>query len=89
MVTVVLLMIVCDLVVAGDLVRYSCFSGWGGQTRAGSPSEIDYARRAWDANRTYRQLVVLVSFSDCDFSLERALALAQRLSYRRLLSFSG
>lgn len=65
-------MTVCGLVVADDLVRYSCFSGWGGQTRAGSPSDIDYARRAWDANRMYRQLVVLVSFSDCDFSLEDA-----------------
>ena len=76
-------MTVCDLVAAGDLVRYNCYIGSGlvtpsdspsrgrsGLTRAGSPLDIDYARQAWDANRTYRQLVVLLSFSDCDFSFE-------------------
>ena len=27
-------------------------------------------KKDWDASRTYRQLVVLVSFSDCDFKMD-------------------
>ena len=31
---------------------------------------LNYAKMDWDPNRTYRQLVVLLSFSDCDFSMD-------------------
>lgn len=59
---------------ADDVIRSGCFPGWGSETRAGRPSDVDYAKRAWDATRTYRQLVILVSFVDCDFSWEDPLA---------------
>jgi M6 family metalloprotease-like protein len=59
-----------EMAKADDVLRSGCFSGWGSETRAGWPSDIDYAKRDWDATRNYRQLVVLVSFVDCDFSLK-------------------
>ena len=38
-------------------------------TRSEMP-DLSYKLIQWDPNRTYRQLVVLVSFADCDFSQE-------------------
>ena len=66
----VMLVILSVTARADDLIRASCFSGWDSQTRARWSSDVDYAKRAWDAGSTYRQLVVLVSFDDCDFSWE-------------------
>ena len=68
--TAVMLVAVSEVAKADDVIRSDCFPGWGSETRAGWHSDIDYAKRDWDANRTYRQLVVLVSFADCDFSWE-------------------
>ena len=62
-------------VVADDTVRYNCLANWNGHlgsraaTRIGQ-SDIAYGDMGWDAERTYHQLVVLVSFVDCDFSWE-------------------
>ena len=90
MLTVVILMAACDMATAQDLERVGCFVDWtpqwsdrGGQTRGGI-SDIAYGDRGWDAGRTYRQLVVLVSFSDCDFSLEDA-----RGTYDAMFNTSG
>lgn len=76
MMTAVMLLAVCELAMADDGERVGCLVNWtpqaftrDGQTRGGL-SNIAYGDRGWDANRTYRQLVVLVSFVDCDFSLE-------------------
>ena len=38
-------------------------------TRSEMP-DMSYEPIQWDPNRTYRQLVVLVSFTDCDFSFD-------------------
>ena len=72
-----MLLAVCEMAKADDGERVGCLVNWtpqmftcGGQTRAASSSDIAYGDRGWDASRTYRQLVVLVSFADCDFSWE-------------------
>lgn len=74
--TAMLLLAVCEMTKADDHV--GCLVNWtppsfahSGETRS-SMEEIDYGDRGWDANRTYRQLVVLLSFSDCNFSFEDA-----------------
>lgn len=76
MVTALMLLAVTEQVMADDGERVGCLVNWtpqafirGGQTRGGL-SDIAYGDRDWDAGRTYRQLVVLVSFVDCDFSWE-------------------
>lgn len=78
MMTAVMLLAMSELVMADDGERVGCLVNWtpqvfsrGGQTRS-DLSDIAYGDRGWDASRTYRQLVVLVSFVDCDFSLEDA-----------------
>ena len=38
-----------------------------------------YPSKDWDANKTYRQAVVLITFADCDFSMEDPAAYYQRL----------
>ena len=68
--TAVMLVTMSEVAKADNVIRSGCFPGWGSETRAGWHSDVDYAKRDWDANRTYRQLVVLVSFADCDFSWE-------------------
>lgn len=76
MMTAVMLLAMSELVMAGDGEHVGCLVNWtpqafsrGGQTRS-DLSDIAYGDRGWDAGRTYRQLVVLVSFADCDFSFE-------------------
>ena len=73
---VIMLLAVCETAVADDYGRGGCLVNWtprsfirGAQTRSGA-TDIAYSDRGWDANRTYRQLVVLLSFTDCDFSME-------------------
>ena len=72
----VMLLTMSEMAMADDHEHRSCLVNWtpqtftrGGQTRGGM-SDIAYGDRGWDASRTYRQLVVLVSFGDCDFSFE-------------------
>jgi M6 family metalloprotease-like protein len=74
--TAVMLLAISEIAIADDHERRGCLVNWtpqafarGGQTRSGIP-DVAYGDRGWDANRTYRQLVVLVSFVDCDFSFE-------------------
>lgn len=74
--TAVMLLAMSELVMADEGERVGCLVNWtpqafsrSGQTRSGL-SDIGYGDRGWDASRTYRQLVVLVSFVDCDFSQE-------------------
>ena len=73
---VVMLVAMSGMVIADDLERAGCLVNWTPRsfTRGGlTPSDvtdITYGDRGWDASRTYRQLVVLVSFVDCDFSYE-------------------
>jgi len=43
------------------------------RTRAGQPDK-SYSFYEWNADSIYRRLVILVSFSDCDFSFEDPLA---------------
>ena len=76
MMAVIMLLTISEMVMADDHERIGCLVNWappsftrGGQTRS-SISDIAYGDRGWDASRTYRQLVVLVSFADCDFSFE-------------------
>lgn len=76
MLTAVMLLTISGMATAGDHECRGCLVNWtpqsfarGGQTRS-SMSDIAYGDRGWDAKRTYRQLVVLVSFVDCDFSFE-------------------
>lgn len=40
------------------------------QTRSSSDGYLTYPHTFWDKDRVYRQLVVLVSFADCDFKSE-------------------
>lgn len=75
-IAVVMLLAMSEVVMADDGERVGCLVNWtpqafnrGGLTRGGI-SDIAYGDRGWDASRTYRQLVVLVSFADCDFSFE-------------------
>ena len=74
--TAVMLLTMSEMVRADDHEHRGCLVNWtpqsftrDGQTRGGM-SDIAYGDRGWDACRTYRQLVVLVSFVDCDFSFE-------------------
>ena len=74
--TAVMLLAISEMAIADDHERRGCLVNWtpqafarGGQTRSGIP-DVAYGDRGWDANRTYRQLVLLVSFVDCDFSFE-------------------
>ena len=76
MIAAVMLLAMSELAMADDGERVGCLVNWtpqaftrGGQTRGGL-SDIAYGDRGWDAGSTYRQLVVLVSFADCDFSFE-------------------
>ena len=69
MLTAVMLLAICEMTMADDHERMGCLVNWtpqsfvrSGQTRS-SISDITYGDRGWDAGRTYRQLVVLVSFS--------------------------
>lgn len=78
LVTALMLLAMTEMVMADDVVRAGCYVNWSpqafarsSQTRIGL-SDVPYGDRGWDANRTYRQLVVLVSFVDCDFSFEDA-----------------
>lgn len=78
MVAAVMLLTVCERTMADGHERVGCLVDWtppsfvrSGLTRGGI-TDIAYGDRGWDANRTYRQLVVLLSFSDCDFSQEDA-----------------
>ena len=45
---------------------------------------LGYPNQNWDPNKTYRQAVVLISFADCDFSMEDPAAY-----YKRLFNESG
>lgn len=74
----VMLLAVCETSWAQGYDRVGCLVDWtppafarGAESRGGLDG-IAYGDRAWDANRTYRQLVVLLSFSDCDFSFDDA-----------------
>jgi M6 family metalloprotease-like protein len=76
MILAVMLLAMGETLMAQSIERRGCLVNWappssarGGQTRSGM-TDIPYSYWKWDANRTYRQLVVLVSFADCDFSLE-------------------
>lgn len=53
------------------------------QTR-GSQDYLTYPHTSWDKDRIYRQLVVLVSFADCDFTSE-----APSTTYHALLNESS
>ena len=48
------------------------------------PLPMNAIIKDWDANSTYRQLVVLVSFSDCDFKMEDP-----RATYDAMFNQSG
>lgn len=76
MIAAVMLLAMSELAKADDGERVGCLVNWtpqaftrGGQT-SGGLSDIAYGDRGWDAGSTYRQLVVLVSFADCNFSFE-------------------
>ena len=70
---VVMLVTAWETVVADDQGRTGCLVDWTPPTFArGGSTDIAYGDRGWDATRTYRQLVVLLSFSNCDFSLDDA-----------------
>lgn len=47
--------------------------------KAGTRATLRYPSKDWDANKTYRQAVVLITFADCDFSMEDPAAYYQRL----------
>lgn len=74
-VVAVMLVAMSEVAMADGFLRYNCLAGWNGplgsrvMTRAGQ-SDIAYGDIGWDAGRTYRQLVVLVSFADCDFTMD-------------------
>ena len=72
----VMLLAVGEMAMADEHERVGCLVDWtppsfarSGLTRGGL-TDVAYGDRGWDANRTYRQLVVLVSFADCDFTIE-------------------
>ena len=76
LISAVVLLAIGETVMAQGHERRGCLVNWtlpsfagGGQTRSGM-TDIPYGYWKWDVGRTYRQLVVLVSFADCDFSLE-------------------
>ena len=71
----VMLLAMCHMAMADGHMRYNCLANWNGPLgpRAGSrigQNDIAYGDMGWDAERTYHQLVVLVSFVDCDFTME-------------------
>ena len=81
---------VCMTAKADGYERGGCLVNWtpgtivqGAQTRSGA-TDIAYGDRGWDAGRKYRQLVVLLSFTDCDFSTEDA-----RSTYDALFNSPG
>ena len=37
--------------------------------KAGTRATLRYPSKDWDANKTYRQAVVLITFADADFSM--------------------
>ena len=51
--------------------------------KAGTRATLRYPSKDWDANKTYRQAVVLISFADCDFSMEDPAAYYKRLFNER------
>lgn len=72
-----MLVAMCEMVMADGHMRRGCLVNWQGHARQGTLSRsgqdgIAYADIGWDGERTYRQLVVLVSFADCDFKWEDA-----------------
>ena len=88
--TAVMLLSMSEIAMADDHERIGCLVNWTpqsftreAQTRS-SLSDIAYGDRGWDAGSTYRQLVVLVSFADCDFSPEHTADY-----YRRLFNEDG
>lgn len=64
---------VMTLLYAQDgVLHHNCSAGWSRsciQTRGIDDSGATYAKHEWDGWRTYRQLTLLVTFSDCDFSM--------------------
>ena len=57
--------------VQAQTIKRGCLVNWNPRSFTRSAADgVAYGDRGWDASRTYRQLVVLVSFSDLDFSLE-------------------
>ena len=47
--------------------------------KAGTRATLRYPSKDWDANKTYRQAVVLITFADCDFSMEDPAAYYDRM----------
>ena len=69
----VMLLAVCLMVTTADagtdIIRWKDYEPQPQMTRNGQGG-LNYADANWDGDRVYRQLVVLVSFADCDFSLD-------------------
>lgn len=60
-------------------LRYSCTPHLLEPQTRSSYHSLVYPSQDWDAHKTYRQLVVLISFEDCDFSMSDPKAFYQRL----------
>lgn len=69
------------------VVRGDCtpdFSGDADAARSYTPRRLASVNTSWDKDRTYRQLVILMSFSDTDFQMENP-----KEAYNRLFNEKG
>ena len=57
-------------IVRGDCMPAGYSIADGGNAPLKAPRRLPAINTEWDASRTYRQLVILVSFSDTDFNVE-------------------
>ena len=70
---------------AGAQQRIPCIHHAGGAgTRGGTERELTEYITEWDANRVYCQPVVLITYKDCDFSMDDPVAY-----YNRILNEQG
>ena len=60
----------------GAQEHYSCTRN---MSRALTRGYLDYPNTTWDANRIYRQPVILITFKDCDFSMPDPAAFYSRI----------
>lgn len=73
-------MVLMAMTAAGQR-RYDCMANL--EPGCATRGVLGYPSQQWDASRTYRQAVVLISFTDCDFSMADPAAYYDRILNRR------
>lgn len=77
------ILVLLAVVPAGAQRRYDCMANLD-RRDASTRGMLGYPRQDWDSEQTYRQLVVLIAFSDCAFSMDDPAA-----HYNRILNEQG